>query len=256
MRIISWNVNGIRAVQKKGFAEWLLKEKPDVLCLQETKAEEDQLDMELRCIPGYRSFWCSGVKKGYSGVANFAKVEPKNVEFGFGLDPKFDREGRIIVMDLPELMIINVYFPNGQRDDERLKYKLDFYDATLDFCESRRKEGRELLICGDYNTAHNEIDLARPKDNEDVSGFLRIERDWMDKWEKHGYIDTFRKLHPDKKDAYTWWSMRTAARARNVGWRLDYHYVTPGLFKKVKSSEIMPDVTGSDHCPIVIDLDL
>ncbi len=253
MRIISWNVNGIRAVQKKGFVEWLLNESPGILCLQETKAKESQLTDDLRNVIGYQSFWCSGERKGYSGTAIYTKTPPKSLSFGFGLGKKFDAEGRIIVAKFADFTILNIYFPNGQKDEERLQYKLDFYDAILDFCESLRKKGEKLIICGDYNTAHNEIDLARPKENENVSGFLRIERDWMDKWEKHGYIDTFRKLNLEKV-AYTWWSMRTAARQRNVGWRLDYFYVTPDLFPKVVDSGMLTNVEGSDHCPIYLDI--
>ncbi len=254
MKIISWNVNGIRAVLKKGFVEWLTSESPDILCLQETKASADQIPDELKNIRGYHSFWCAGQRKGYSGVAVYSKILPEKITYGFDFERRFDCEGRIIVAEYPDFTLINIYFPNGQKDDERLKYKLDFYDATLKFCESHRNKGKELVICGDYNTAHNEIDLARPKDNEKVSGFLRIERDWMDKWETHGYIDTFRELHPDKKEAYTWWSLRTAARGRNVGWRLDYFYTTHKIFQKIVYSGMMSEVQGSDHCPVMIEM--
>lgn len=255
MKLVSWNVNGIRAVAKKGFAEWVRKESPDALCLQETKAEESQVPAEVRAIPGYASYWNLGERKGYSGVATFIKGSSGKVRsYGFKLDPKYDAEGRIIVSEHDGFLLLNIYFPNGQRDEERLRYKLGFYDATLDYCEARRKEGHELVICGDFNTAHNEIDLARPKDNENVSGFLRIERDWMDKLESCGYIDSFRKLHPDKGEAYTWWSVRTAARERNVGWRLDYFYVSPGLWKRVSRADTMPDVQGSDHCPVLLEM--
>ena len=256
-KLISWNVNGIRAVAKKGFAQWVLKESPDALCLQETKASEDQTPIEIRNLPGYETRWELGDRKGYSGVASFLKggTGSKFVGSGFNLDPKYDAEGRILISDHGSFLLLNIYFPNGQRDDERLQYKLGFYDATLEYCQARRKEGRELVICGDFNTAHNAIDLARPKDNEDVSGFLRIERDWMDKIEALGYIDSFRNLHPAQAEAYTWWSVRTAARARNVGWRLDYFYITPGLKAKVKRAEIMSDIQGSDHCPVLLELD-
>ena len=156
---------------------------------------------------------------------------------------------------------LRITFPDYQQeidllDEERLQYKLDFYDATLEYCESRRKNGKELIICGDYNTAHNEIDIARPKENENTSGFLRIERDWMDKFEKHGYIDTFRKMYPTRTEAYSWWSFRSAARARNVGWRLDYFYVTPNLWPKVVKTAILSDVMGSDHCPVLLEIKL
>lgn len=254
MKLISWNVNGIRAVVKKGFLDWLQKESPDILCLQETKASENQLSDDILNVPGYQSYWCIGTRPGYSGSGLYTKEKPLNVEYGFNLDKSFDNEGRIILAEYPDFTLMNIYFPNGQKDDERLKYKLAFYDATLAFCEAKRKTGKELIICGDYNTAHNEIDLARPKDNEDVSGFLPIERAWMDKFEAHGYIDTFRKIYPDKKDAYSWWSLRTAARTRNVGWRLDYFYVTSGLWGKVAGAEILSHVEGSDHCPVMLEL--
>ncbi len=252
LKMISWNVNGFRAVLKKGFSDWLRVEMPDMLCIQETKIDEGAIPPESREIAGMESYWSCGVRKGYSGVATYTRIKPAKVARGFGLGEEFDREGRIVITEFEKFDLLNIYFPNGQKDEERLRYKLAFYDATLEYCENRRGKGRELVICGDVNTAHNEIDLARPKDNENVSGFLRIERDWMDKFEAHGYVDTFRKLHPNKAGAYTWWSMRTAARARNVGWRLDYFYVTPGLMAKVEGSGMMSGVEGSDHCPIVM----
>jgi exodeoxyribonuclease-3 len=255
MRIVSWNVNGLRAAAKKGFAEWASSEAADILCLQETKASEDQLEDPLKTIPGYtKAIFCSGERKGYSGVATYSKEAPLKIQRGFGADPSFDSEGRIIITSHPGFELLNIYFPNGQKDDGRLKYKLAFYDACLDYCQNLRKNGAEIVICGDFNTAHNEIDLAHPKENESVSGFLRIERDWMDKIESLGYVDTFRHLHSDTREAYTWWSMRTAARGRNVGWRLDYFYITPGLLKNLLSSEILADVQGSDHCPVRLTL--
>ncbi len=249
-------MNGIRAVEKKGFADWLVKGSPDILCLQESKASEEQLSEEIKSISGYSSVWSSGERKGYSGVATYSRPAPVSVSKGFGMDPAFDREGRIIVSEYPQFTLLNIYFPNGQKDDERLRYKLAFYDATLAYCEALRKKGKKLIVCGDYNTAHNEIDLARPKDNMNVSGFLRIERDWMDRWEAHGYLDCFRTLYPNRSEAYTWWSMRTAARERNVGWRLDYFYVTADLIDKVLDCEIMSEVKGSDHCPISLSLNI
>ncbi|MFA6101030.1 MAG: exodeoxyribonuclease III [Victivallaceae bacterium] len=256
MKLYSWNVNGIRAVEKKGFAGLVAQMSPDILCLQETKASEDQLSDELKNIPGYTSVWCSGERKGYSGVATFFKTPPVKTVSGFGLDPCFDCEGRILISEHQHFTLLNIYFPNGQRDDERLQYKLRFYEATLEYCEKRRQAGRPLVICGDVNTAHNEIDIARPKENEKTSGFLRIERDWMDKFESFGYIDTFRKLHPVLQNAYSWWSPWAGARARNVGWRLDYFYVTPDQWTKVKGAAIHPAITGSDHCPVSLELDL
>jgi exodeoxyribonuclease-3 len=254
MKLISWNVNGIRAILKKGFIEWLTTESPDILCLQETKADLNAVPAELKNIPGFFDFWSAGTRKGYSGTVVYTKVKPSSVSYGFDTKKNFDFEGRIIICEFQDFELLNIYFPNGQKDDARLQYKLDFYDATLEFCENRKKSGKELVICGDYNTAHNEIDLARPKENQDVSGFLRIERDWMDKWESFGYKDSFRELHPREAGAYTWWSLRTAARSRNIGWRLDYFYVTKNLMHNVKKSEIMANVTGSDHCPIILEL--
>ncbi len=256
MKLVSFNVNGIRAAEKKGVLEWIANSGCDVVSLQETKIHEDQLSDSIRNIDGYTSYWCQGVRRGYSGVANYVKGDnqPESVERGFGLEERFDCEGRILVSDFQDFTLLNIYFPNGQKDDERLQYKLDFYDAMLDYCEDRRKEGRELIICGDYNTAHNEIDIARPKANENVSGFLRIERDWMDKFESFGYIDTFRHFNPETVK-YSWWSYRAGARRRNVGWRLDYYYITPGLLDRVKSTAILNDIEGSDHCPVVLELD-
>jgi len=256
MILISWNVNGIRAVEKKGFIDLAKEIGADILSLQETKAHKEQLSDELINIDGYTSYWSSGERKGYSGVANYSKIEIEKAETGFGADERFDCEGRILASYFGDIVLLNIYFPNGQRDDERLQYKLDFYDATLVFCEGLRKQGKSLIICGDYNTAHNEIDLARPKANQKTSGFLPIERAWMDKFESFGYVDTFRTLHPDTTDAYSWWSYRAGARPRNVGWRLDYYYVSPELLPKLKRAEILSDVMGSDHCPVLIDIDI
>jgi len=253
MRIISWNVNGIRAVQKKGFIEWVEKEDVNVLCLQETKAHVEQLDDELVNISGYKSEWFSAEKKGYSSVATYSNVQTENVVKGFRIDA-FDREGRVLRTDYKDFILFNIYFPNGQRDDERLQYKLDFYDTCLEHFEALRKEGKKLVICGDYNTAHTEIDLARPKANEKTSGFLPIERAWMDKFVEHGYIDTFREFHPEPNE-YSWWSYRAGARGNNVGWRIDYFFISPELKDNLKDAFILQDVLGSDHCPLGIKLE-
>ncbi|MGF7058014.1 exodeoxyribonuclease III [Brassicibacter mesophilus] len=250
MKIFSWNVNGIRAVQKKGFIEWVLKEKPDILCLQETKAHIEQLDDELVNIPGYYSYFSSGERKGYSGVATYTKQKPLSVSHGIGVE-RFDSEGRILVTEYPEFTLLNIYFPNGQKDEDRLKYKMEFYDAILDYCEELKKQGKKLIISGDYNTAHKGIDLKNPKENEDRSGFLPIERAWLDKFISYGYIDTFRYFYPDE-EKYSWWSYKFKARDRNIGWRIDYHFVSDNLINEVKEAEIRNDVSGSDHCPIVI----
>jgi exodeoxyribonuclease-3 len=254
MKIYSWNVNGIRAVQKKGFIEWVMKEQPDILCLQETKAEVEQLDDELLNIPGYYSCFNSAERKGYSGVAIYSRTEPLKTDNGFGVE-RFDNEGRVIVSEYPGFTLLNIYFPNGQKDDVRLAYKMDFYDATLDFCESLRKQGKKLVICGDYNTAHREIDLKNPKPNAKRSGFLPIEREWIDRFIAAGYVDTFRSLYPETVK-YSWWSYRFSARKNNAGWRIDYHFVSKDLFSKVRDAMILNEVQGSDHCPVVLELDL
>ena len=254
-RILSWNVNGIRAIQKKGFIDWVLKESPDILCLQETKAHPEQLSDELLNINGYKSYFSSSiVKKGYSGVAVYTKQEPVKVEHGFGI-PKFDDEGRIIIADYKSFTLINIYYPNGKMSAERLQYKMDFYDAFLNYANDLVKKKKKLVICGDVNTAHKEIDIARPKENEKVSGFLPIEREWIDKFLDQGYYDTFR-IFNQEPEQYTWWDMVTRARERNVGWRIDYFFVSENLKKSVKDAFIMPDVMGSDHCPIGIELEV
>jgi exodeoxyribonuclease-3 len=254
-RILSWNVNGIRAIQKKGFIDWVLKESPDILCLQETKAHPEQLSDDLLNINGYKSYFSSSiVKKGYSGVAVYTKQEPVKVEHGFGI-PKFDDEGRIIIADYKSFTLINIYYPNGKMSAERLQYKMDFYDAFLNYANDLVKKKKKLVICGDVNTAHKEIDIARPKENEKVSGFLPIEREWIDKFLNNGYHDTFR-IFNQKPEQYTWWDMVTRARERNVGWRIDYFFVSENFKKNIKDAFIMPDVMGSDHCPIGIELEV
>lgn len=251
--LLSWNVNGIRAVHKKGFLEWLEQEAPDVLCLQETKAAPDQLPKSLVRLPGYRTFWSAAQRKGYSGVAVYTKLQPEAVSTSLGID-RFDMEGRLIRLDFEDFTLFNVYFPNGKKDQERLEYKLAFYDAFLDTIEGLRKTNDRLIFCGDLNTAHNEIDLARPKQNQTVSGFLPIERRWIDKVTAKGHVDTFRHLHPDEVK-YTWWDLKTRARERNIGWRLDYVFTTQEMLASVKGAFILTDALGSDHCPVGIKLE-
>ena len=252
IRILSWNVNGIRAVHKKGFLDWLNKEKPDILCIQETKAQQEQLADELINVEGYNSYFSSAVRKGYSGVAIYTKAEPKSIKKGFGIE-KFDSEGRILIAEYSEFILFNIYYPNGKAREERLHYKMDFYDAFLAYADKLKKKGKNLVICGDVNTAHKEIDLARPKENEKISGFLPEERAWMDKFVEHGYIDTFRMFNREPEN-YTWWDMMTRARERNVGWRIDYFFVSENFKKKVKNAFILSEVMGSDHCPIGIEI--
>lgn len=251
--ILCWNVNGIRAIQKKGFLDWFQKHSVDIVCLQETKAQAHQLDEKLTQIPGYKSYWFSAERKGYSGVATYTKSDPVSVRYGFGI-PQFDSEGRVLVTEFPTFSLYNVYFPNGKRDQERLNYKLDFYNSILDHWEEERARGRQLVICGDYNTAHKEIDLARPKENENISGFLKVEREWIDLIVKRGFVDTFR-LFNTQPDQYTWWDMMTRARERNVGWRIDYFFVTENLVPRIKNAWISPDVMGSDHCPVGLEIE-
>jgi exodeoxyribonuclease-3 len=250
VKLLCWNVNGIRAVMKRGFLDWLAREAPDILCLQETKATPDDLPQELLKPPGYYTNWNYPEKKGYAGVATFCKEKPVKVQSGFS-ELEFDREGRVIISEHPAFTLFNVYFPNGKQSAERLKFKMDFYDAFLDYIEPLRKEGKKLIICGDVNTAHQEIDLTRPKENSKISGFLPEERAWLDKLLAHGYIDTFRHFNKEAGQ-YTWWDVKSRARERNVGWRIDYFFVTENLKSHLVKAAIMPEVTGSDHCPIVL----
>ncbi len=252
MNIVSWNVNGIRAVVKKGLLEWVDRASPDVLCLQEIKARPDQVEPHVAELPGYHSAWNPAQRKGYSGVATFTKKKPKAVHRDMGIE-RFDVEGRYLRHEFSKFDLLNIYFPNGTSGEERLQYKLDYYDAFLEHCEALRAEGRELVICGDLNTAHKAIDLKNPKQNEKNSGFLPIEREWVDKFVAHGYIDTFREFIQEP-DQYSWWTYRAGARERNIGWRLDYFFVTAGLMKRVKNSYITPEVKGSDHCPVGLEI--
>lgn len=253
VKILSWNVNGIRAAAKKGFLEWLAAESPDILCIQETKALQEQLGNELVNPPGYSSHWLGAKKKGYSGVAVYTKEEPLSVGTTMGTE-RFDDEGRLIRLDYKDFTLFNVYFPNGKMGPERLKYKMDFYDAFLEQTQELRKKQSRILFLGDVNTAHNEIDLARPKENEKVSGFLPVERAWIDKAVSLGYVDTFRHHHTDKVQ-YSWWDLKSRARERNVGWRIDYVFVTREMIDSVKRAYILTDVMGSDHCPIGVDVE-
>ncbi len=254
MKIISWNVNGIRAVHKKGAWDYFKQSKADIFCVQETKAEAVQLPDDLRNPPGYVSFFDhSKGRKGYSGVGIFSKEEPIKVSESIGVH-SHDQEGRLLVAYYDDFVLLNVYFPNGGGGPERLKYKLEFYDHFFSFIQKLRKT-TNVIFCGDVNTAHNEVDLARPKENEKNTGFLPIERAWIDKLIEHGWVDTFRHFHPDSKDAYTYWDMKTAARDRNVGWRIDYFFVNEEFLPHVKKSEIINSVFGSDHCPILLEVD-
>lgn len=254
MRIVSWNTNGLRGTLKAGMWEPFLKAtKADVICLQETKSEPEQLPKEFHENGWHSVYAWSKVKKGYSGTAILSKEKPLKVENGFGIK-KFDDEGRTTIVYFKEFVLINCYFPNGGGGPVRLQYKLEFYDAFLKFVEKLKKK-HEVIFTGDINTAHTAIDLARPKENEQNTGFLPIERAWLDKVVKQKWTDVFRYFFPDKKDQYTYWDQKTGARNRNVGWRIDYFFVTAGILKKIKKTTIHSDVFGSDHCPISIDVE-
>lgn len=254
MKFISWNVNGLRALHKKGNFQWIVGESPDFFCLQEVKARPDQLLEEIKKIEGYFAYFAfPTVKKGYSGVAIYTKIEPLKVDYGMGIE-ELDQEGRLIGLHYKDFMLFNVYFPNGGGGPERLDYKFRFYDAFLEYIEKIKKTGKKIIFCGDINTAHEAIDLARPKENEENTGFLPEERAWLDEVVNHGYVDVFRHFFPTKTGAYTYWDMKTAARVRNVGWRIDYFFVSQDLVKSLKSVKIHDSILGSDHCPLEIDV--
>lgn len=230
------------------------KYKPDIVCLQETKASPEQLPDEAKNISGYYSFFASStVKKGYSGVAVYTKESPLKVEYGLGVK-RFDEQGRTLVLHFKDFVLINCYFPNGGGGPEKLKYKLDFYDAFLEFADKLSKK-KPLIFCGDVNVAHEEIDLSRPKENQTHVGFLPEERAWMDEVITHGYVDVFRHFYPNKTEAYTYWDLYTRARDRNVGWRIDYFFASTKFMPRVKSTKILADWYGSDHCPILLEVD-
>lgn len=252
LKIACWNVNGIRSISKKGFFDWLQKEKPDIVGLQETKISADQLSPELTAPKGYTSYWAHAERKGYSGVAIYTREKPLTVKDGMGIG-RFDSEGRVLTADFGDFLLLNIYYPNGKASEERLQYKLDFYEAFLKYANKLKKQGKKLVICGDFNTAHKAIDLARPKDNEKVSGFLPSERSWMDRFVGKGYIDTFRAFNEEPHN-YTWWHMVTRARERNVGWRIDYFFASDNLNRQLVDAGIQPHVLGSDHCPITLKL--
>jgi exodeoxyribonuclease III len=254
MKLYSWNVNGIRAVRGKGFLDWVYQVQPDILGIQETKAAPDQLDDELRSPEGYHAYWASSsTKKGYSGVGLYSKIKPNAVHLGLGIE-EYDQEGRTIVAEYDDFTFITAYFPNGGRDHSRVPFKMAYKEAFLDYCNRLRAAGRPVIFCGDVNTAHNEIDLARPKQNTRTTGFLREERDWIDRVVAQEYVDIFRALNPELEGAYSWWSNRSGARDNNVGWRIDFFFITPDLRDRVVTAQIHPEVMGSDHCPISLTL--
>lgn len=256
IKVISWNVNGIRACGKKGFFEWMQKSKAQVVCLQETKAHPEQLPQEWLEPKGYDSYFASAKKKGYSGVAVYVskKYPPISVTEGLGIE-KYDSEGRTLIIEFEDFVLINGYFPNGQRDHGRVPYKLAYSQEVADQAlKLKKKLKKEVIVCGDFNTAHYPVDLANPKTNTKSTGFLPIEREWLDSFVEQGFSDIFREHHKDEVGHYTWWTYRSNCRERNIGWRLDYFFGTKKILPKVKTVSILPEVLGSDHCPIELEL--
>jgi len=252
MKLYSWNVNGIRAAEKKDFLGWLERTDPDIICLQETKAKQEQLSSALLKDHGYYTYWHSAEKAGYSGVATFCKKKPQYIQQGLGIK-RFDQEGRVLITEHDNFLLYNIYFPNGQKDETRLNYKLDFYDELLPIINEQVESGLNVIVTGDWNTAHKEIDLARPKANEKTSGFMPVERKKLDEYIDQGWVDTFRLLNSEP-NRYSWWSYRFGVRERNVGWRIDYFFVNDGFADQIEAAEIHDHVMGSDHCPISITL--
>lgn len=257
MKLISWNVNGIRAWHKKdGMLDWVKKQNPDFFMIQETKAEAEQLSEDLLGFNNYFSYFDhSRKRKGYSGVAIYARHEPDEIIYGIGAED-LDQEGRAVTLVYGDFVLINCYFPNGGGAKERLEYKLKYYDRFFKFIQKFNKAGKKVVFGGDVNVAHAEIDLARPKENVKSVGFLPEERAWVDKLVKNGWTDTFRFKYPNVVDKYTFWDMKTRSRDRNVGWRIDYFFVSKGLENNIKSVDIFDGVTGSDHCPISLEINL
>lgn len=253
MKLISYNVNGIRSAMNKGFVDWLKEENPDIIGLQEIKAQEKDVDSSIFQDLGYELYWSPAIKKGYSGVAIFSKVKPKSVKYGMGLN-KYDDEGRLIQAEFDGFSFISSYFPSGTTGDERQGFKYEFLDDIYGYLQDIRRENSKLIVSGDYNICHKPIDIHNPISNKNSSGFLPEERAWMDKFTESGFIDSFRHFNPNPQH-YTWWSYRANSRAKNLGWRIDYHMVTNELQNRLKSAVILPNIVHSDHCPIVLELE-
>lgn len=253
MRWFTWNVNGIRAVEKKGFFDFFQKWVPDVLCIQETKAQKDQFPKSLIEIPGYTFFSHSALRKGYSGVATWCRTPPQDVQLGLGI-PEFDVEGRVLRTRHEDIFLYNIYFPNGSGGSERLEYKKRFYFQIHDVIAAHLQRNESVIVCGDYNTARHPIDLARPKENEKNSGFLPEEREWLETYFHLGLVDAFRHLHPNEPGHYSWWDYRFSARERNIGWRIDYFLVSPDLASRIVDCRMLTAILGSDHCPVLLEL--
>jgi exodeoxyribonuclease-3 len=255
LKIVTWNVNGLRALLAKTAWEQLQLLEADVICLQEIKTRPDQLsEQQHQFSNGYHASWNSAQKPGYSGVLTLARENPIELDYGIGVD-EFDSEGRVIRSRYPDFYLYNIYFPNGQRGQERVDYKLAFYARLLELCDQLHAQNDKIIICGDFNTAHREIDLKIPKENVKTSGFLPEERAWLDIYLQHGFVDAFRQLYPNKIQ-YTWWTYRLNARQRGIGWRLDFFMVSESLMNQVNEVIIHEDIYGSDHCPVSIDLDV
>lgn len=251
MRLISWNVNGIRACVKKGFLDYFNDIDADIFCIQESKLQEGQIELDLE---GYHQYWNYAVKKGYSGTAVFTKQEPISVQYGLDIE-EHDQEGRVITLEFEKFHLVNVYTPNSQRGLARLDYRMEWEDAFRQYLKEL-DDKKPVVLCGDLNVAHNEIDLKNPKNNKKSAGFSDEERGKMTELLESGFVDSFRYLYPDKEDAYTWWSYITKARERNAGWRIDYFVVSEKLKENIKEAEIHSDIMGSDHCPVFLDLEI
>jgi exodeoxyribonuclease III len=248
VKITTWNVNGYRAVLRKDALKWIEDVAPDILCLQEIKVQLDQISEEEANIDGYRGIWNPAERKGYSGVAAFYQKDPDEVQKGMGIE-KFDSEGRLIRIKYPDFYLYNIYFPNGGQGNKRVVFKLEFFEKLLQICDELHQNGENIIITGDFNTAHNEIDLANPKSNQKNTGFLPEERAWIDKYLEHNFVDAFRELYPERED-YTWWTYRFNSRERDIGWRLDYFLLSKSLMDAVEDVVIHKDIMGSDHCPV------
>ncbi len=249
MKLVSWNVNGLRACVNKGFIEYFKEVNADIFCLQETKLQEGQIQLDF---PEYQQYWCCAVKKGYSGTAVFTKQKPLNVSYGIGIE-EHDQEGRVITLEFEDFYLVNVYTPNAQRGLARLDYRMGWEVAFRSYLK-QLETTKPVIFCGDLNVAHKEIDLKNPKSNRKNAGFTDEERGKMTELLEAGFVDTFRHFYPDKEEAYTWWSYMGGARDRNVGWRIDYFIVSEGLKAALKNAEIHCDIMGSDHCPVVLEI--
>ncbi len=252
-RLVSWNVNGIRACVNKGFNDWVKEFGPDIICLQEIKATAEQFMEATSELSKYKRFSFSAQKKGYSGVALLSKEEPIKIEYGLGID-EFDSEGRMIIAEYDDFVLMGGYFPNGQRDHSRVPYKLEFYNEVLKRFKKYKKQGKNIIITGDFNTAHHNIDLANPKGNKKTTGFLPEEREWMDKYISAGMTDALRLFYPELEGQYTWWTYRNNCRERNIGWRIDYFMINQEFESKLNDCRHLPEIMGSDHCPILLEL--